>query len=115
MTYPKVGTLKLNNKDYLIVSTEDFKSLDTNLIVRGLAIPPLNKITIGYLIRQHRLLAGQTQSELGKRLGIGQKHIDKIENNKIKRPSDSLLRKTIEEFGSNFEDGLKLIGINLKY
>lgn len=107
------GELRLQEKVYVVVPSEEFPSIQLESFRKALGIPEVDKLWVGYLIRQHRQRLGLTQTELGNRIDSDQKHIDKIENGTIKRPKDPLLKKIVPILGEDFRAGLLLLGIEL--
>lgn len=107
------GELHLNKRIYVVVPSEEYDVSGIELFRKALGIPSVDKLWVGYLIRQHRLRLDLTQAELGSRTGSDQKHIDKIENGTIKRPKDVLLRKLVLVLGEDFSSGLSLLGITV--
>ncbi len=113
MSIESYGELKLGKDTYIVVSTNDYINSDVEIFRIAMGLPPLVDVSIGYLIRQHRIKLGLGQKEFGRRIGSGQKHVDKVENGKIKTPKDKFIRNSIKELGDDFLKGMILIGAKI--
>ena len=92
VTIEKLGTYRLiaeQELDEMLIYSELVKKTDAG---------------IGFLIRYYRKKAKLSQSKLGDLVGVAQKHIDSIEQNKIKSPSSELLEKIAECLGPEFKN-----------
>lgn len=108
------ASFELNGSSYVVVSTDEFEKLMKMDLMKALAIPDLSEVSVGYLVRQHRVKAGWSQAELGRRVQAGQKHIDRIENGEIRNPRKQIMDELRRELGPDFEVGLHLIASNKK-
>lgn len=94
----------LHGETYVVVKSKDFSDLSHEKLLRLLGVLPLEKLTLGYLVRQHRNKLGLTQSGLARLTTTTQKHIDKIENGEIKAPRDQLLKELQDHLGPDFTE-----------
>ncbi len=69
--------------------------------------PPQTSPSIGELIRQHRVLAGLTQRQLGELVGTSFTHISKVEANR-EIPSADLVKSIADALQGNVEEFLLL-------
>jgi hypothetical protein len=105
-----ISTFEIDGARYVIAQADESTNTsgvnDVELL-KYLAVPPLDQVTFGYLLRHHRLAKRLTQKSLASATQTSQKHIDKIENCKIQTPGADLINAFVNELGPDFGHALE--------